>query len=110
MALHRERVAERRAERNVHRTDRPHRDTPAELRVRAAGIDASNCRAGCSSSTPAGTSGAQIGANGFDANGNFVARGLPRDANGDYPLARGTFFAPGAPRAFQVGARYTFGD
>jgi outer membrane receptor protein involved in Fe transport len=53
---------------------------------------------------------AQLGANGFDANGHFAARALPRDANGDYPVARGTFLAPGAPRAFWVGARYTFGD
>jgi len=53
---------------------------------------------------------AQLGALGFDAKGNFIARGLPRDANGDYPVARATFLAPGAPRALSVGLRYAFGD
>jgi outer membrane receptor protein involved in Fe transport len=53
--------------------------------------------------------GAQLGANGFDANGNFVARGLPQDANGDFPVSSGTFFAPGAPRAVSLGLRYSFG-
>ena len=56
------------------------------------------------------STGAQLGANGFDANGNFIARPLPVNANGDFPVSRGTFVAPGAPRAVWVGARYTFGD
>ena len=56
------------------------------------------------------SSGAQLGANAFDVQGNVSARALPRDANGDYPVSRGTFFAPGAPRAAWIGARYTFGD
>jgi len=55
------------------------------------------------------SSGAQLGANAFDAKGNVSARALPQDANGDYPVSRGTFFAPGAPRAAWVGVRYTFG-
>jgi outer membrane receptor protein involved in Fe transport len=54
--------------------------------------------------------GAQLGANAFDANGNFAARSLPVNANGDHPLRHGTFTAPGAPRAFGVGIRYTFDD
>ena len=54
--------------------------------------------------------GAQLGANGFDANGNFIARPVPRDANGDYPVSHGSFLAPGAPRAFRAGVRYAFGD
>lgn len=54
------------------------------------------------------SSAAQLGTNGFDAGGNFLARPLPRDANGDYPLPRSTFFAPGAPRAAFVGLSYAF--
>ena len=52
------------------------------------------------------SSAAQLGANGFDAVGNFAARPLPRDANGDYPIRHATFFAPGAPRAAFVGLSY----
>ena len=55
-------------------------------------------------------SAAQLGANGFDANGNFAARALPQDANGDYPVPRATFFAPGAPRAAWIGVRYALRD
>ena len=54
--------------------------------------------------------GAQLGADGFDVNGNYIARALPRNANSDYPVARATFLAPGAPRAVWVGARYAFGE
>lgn len=56
------------------------------------------------------SSAAQLGANGFDANGNFLARPLPRDANGDYPLAHSTFVAPGAPRAAWIGLSYALSD
>ena len=52
---------------------------------------------------------AQLGATGFDANGNFVARPIAANANGDRPLRSSTFFAPGAPRSFQLGLKYTFG-
>jgi outer membrane receptor protein involved in Fe transport len=52
----------------------------------------------------------QLGATGFDANGNFVARPFPVDANGNRPLVHSTFYAPGAPRSFFVGLRYTFGE
>ncbi len=52
---------------------------------------------------------AQLGATGFDANGNFVARPFAANANGDRPLRGSTFFAPGAPRSFQLGVKYTFG-
>ncbi|MDC8787161.1 TonB-dependent receptor [Roseateles koreensis] len=55
-------------------------------------------------------SAAQLGANAFDARGNFQARPLPQNAGGDYPLVHSTFFAPGAPRAAWVGVRYTFGE
>ena len=51
---------------------------------------------------------AQLGANGFDAAGNFRARAFPVDANGDYPVARGTFFAPGALRTAWAGVRLQF--
>jgi outer membrane receptor protein involved in Fe transport len=50
---------------------------------------------------------AQLGANGFDAQGHYIARPLPPNANGDYPLVRGTFLAPGAPRTGWVGLRVT---
>jgi len=52
---------------------------------------------------------AQLGATAFDANGNFVARPFAANANGDRPLVHGTFLAPGAPRALQLGLRYRFG-
>jgi outer membrane receptor protein involved in Fe transport len=51
---------------------------------------------------------AQLGATGFDANGNFVTQPFPEDANGDRPLVNSTFYAPGAPRTFWVGLRYDF--
>ena len=54
--------------------------------------------------------GAQLGANGFDANGNFVSRGLPRNAEGVWPVSSGTFLAPGAPRSAWIGLRYTLGS
>ena len=50
---------------------------------------------------------AQLGATGFDANGNFVARPLPRNGT-DYPVRSATFYAPGAPRSFLLGLRYRF--
>ncbi|MES3015987.1 MAG: TonB-dependent receptor, partial [Pseudomonadota bacterium] len=55
-------------------------------------------------------SAAQLGANAFDANGNFIARPLPPAANGEYPLRHGSFLAPGAPRGVWLGLRYAFGD
>jgi len=51
---------------------------------------------------------AQLGSNGFDANGNFSARPFPVNADGDYPLRGSTFLAPGAPRSVSVGVRYAF--
>jgi outer membrane receptor protein involved in Fe transport len=54
------------------------------------------------------SSAAQLGATGFDANGNFAARPFPADANGDRPLVHSTFYAPGAPRTFWFGVRYDF--
>jgi outer membrane receptor protein involved in Fe transport len=51
---------------------------------------------------------AQLGASGFNANGNFVARPFaPPAANNDV-VRHATFFAPGAPRSFWIGLRYTF--
>ncbi len=56
------------------------------------------------------SSAAQLGSTGFDAKGNFVARPFAADANGDRPLVKSTFYAPGAPRTFWVGLRYGFGS
>lgn len=56
------------------------------------------------------TTGGQLGANAFDARGNFVARALPRNAGGEFPVPRASFFAPGTPRTVWVGLRYTFGS
>ena len=53
---------------------------------------------------------AQLGATGFDAQGRFVAQPFPANANGNRPLLRSTFFAPGAPRSFWLGIRYAFGS
>jgi outer membrane receptor protein involved in Fe transport len=52
---------------------------------------------------------AQLGATGFDAQGHFLARPFAANANGDRPLLRSTFYAPGAPRTFWLGVRYAFG-
>ena len=54
------------------------------------------------------TTGGQLGINGFSANGSYVARALPQDANGNYPISRATLLSPGAPRTAWVGVRYTF--
>jgi len=51
---------------------------------------------------------AQLGATGFDANGNFVARPLGGSGADGYPLRQSTFYAPGAPRQVWVGLRYVF--
>jgi outer membrane receptor protein involved in Fe transport len=55
------------------------------------------------------TTGGQLGTNGFTVNGNYIARALPQDANGNYPISRATLLSPGAPRTAWVGVRYTFG-
>jgi len=55
------------------------------------------------------TTGGQLGTNGFTANGAYIARALPQDANGNYPVSRATLLSPGTPRTAWVGVRYTFG-
>ncbi len=52
-------------------------------------------------------SGAQLGATGFTAAGNFIARPYPL-INGEYPLQGVTFFAPGAPRGAWAGLAFRF--
>lgn len=51
---------------------------------------------------------AQLGATAFDAQGRFVARPFPANANGERPLVGSTFYAPGAPRSISLSARYEF--
>ena len=51
---------------------------------------------------------AQLGATGFDAQGNFVARPLPAYSTGDYAIPRATFYAPGAPRRYWAELRLRF--
>ena len=52
---------------------------------------------------------AQLGPTAFDANGNFVARPFAGPViDGERPLLSSTFFAPGAPRSVQIGARVRF--
>jgi outer membrane receptor protein involved in Fe transport len=52
---------------------------------------------------------AQLGATGFSADGNFLAR--PFAASGDNAsLVASTFYAPGAPRTIWAGLRYAFGN
>ena len=51
---------------------------------------------------------AQLGANGFAANGNFQARPFGGSAQAGYPLQHSTFYAPGAPRAISVALKYVF--
>jgi outer membrane receptor protein involved in Fe transport len=55
------------------------------------------------------TTGGQLGINGFTVNGAYIARALPANANGDFPVSRATLLSPGAPRTAWVGMRYTFG-
>lgn len=55
------------------------------------------------------TTGGQLGSNGFTASGSYIARGLPQNANGDYPVSRASLMSPGAPRTVWIGLRYTFG-
>jgi outer membrane receptor protein involved in Fe transport len=55
-------------------------------------------------------SAAQLGSTGFNAAGNFVARPFAGPiVAGERPITGSTFLAPGAPRAFWFGARYTVG-
>ena len=49
---------------------------------------------------------AQLGATGFDANGNFVAQPF---GPGEDALVNSTFYAAGAPRTIWVGLRYEIG-
>lgn len=51
---------------------------------------------------------AQLGATGFDAQGRFVARPFPANAEGERPRVGSTFYAPGAPRAWSAGVRWRF--
>ena len=50
---------------------------------------------------------AQLGATGFDARGNYLARPLGGSAADGYPLLHSTFYAPGAPRSIAITLRYT---
>jgi outer membrane receptor protein involved in Fe transport len=53
---------------------------------------------------------AQLGSTGFNAAGNFVARPFAGPVvDGERPLLGSTFVAPGAPRSYWVGMRYSFG-
>ena len=52
--------------------------------------------------------GAQLGATGFTAAGNFIARPFPVASNGAYPIVQTTFFAPAAPLGVTGGIRLTF--
>ena len=49
---------------------------------------------------------AMLGATGFTANGNFMAR--PFGPANNAAVVHSTFYAPGAPRTFLVGVRYAF--
>jgi outer membrane receptor protein involved in Fe transport len=52
----------------------------------------------------------QIAGTGFDDAGNFAAQPFAGPIIDDErPLAHATFYAPGAPRAYWMGVRYTFG-
>jgi outer membrane receptor protein involved in Fe transport len=53
---------------------------------------------------------AQLGSTGFNSAGSFVARPFAGPiVDGERPLLGSTFFAPGAPRAYWFGVRYSFG-
>ena len=55
--------------------------------------------------TPYNTA-AQLGATGFDAHGNYLARALGGSSASGFPVQQSTFHAPGAPRLIWVGLRY----
>jgi outer membrane receptor protein involved in Fe transport len=50
---------------------------------------------------------AQLGPTAFTSSGNFIARPFPA-VDGEFPLRRATFYAPGAPRSAWVGLRVSF--
>lgn len=50
----------------------------------------------------------KLGAAGFDASGNFVARPFGGSAASGYALRQSTFYAPAAPRRIWLGLRYQF--
>ncbi|MEP7312995.1 MAG: TonB-dependent receptor, partial [Pseudomonadota bacterium] len=53
--------------------------------------------------------GAQLGSTGFDGAGRFVARPFAGPVvDGERPLLGSTFYAPGAPRSYWLGVRYSF--
>lgn len=54
------------------------------------------------------STGAQLGSTGFDAAGRFVARPFAGPiVDGERPLLGSTFYAPGAPRSYWLGVRYS---
>ncbi len=53
------------------------------------------------------SSAALLGPSAFNGAGNFQARPFAA-VNGEFPVQHSTFFAPGAPRMFWVGVRYSF--
>ncbi len=55
-------------------------------------------------------SGAQLGSTGFNGAGNFVARPFAGPiVDGERRCSASTFFAPGAPRLYWAGVRYSIG-
>ena len=50
---------------------------------------------------------AQLGPNGITPAGTFIARPFP-PINGEFPIQQSTFYAPGSPRTFSAGTRFTF--
>jgi outer membrane receptor protein involved in Fe transport len=54
------------------------------------------------------STGAQLGSTGFDGAGRFVARPFAGPiVDGERPLLGSTFYAPGAPRSYWLGVRYS---
>jgi outer membrane receptor protein involved in Fe transport len=54
-------------------------------------------------------SASQLGATAFTATGSFIARPFAAPViDGERPLQQSTFYAPGAPRSYWLGLRYSF--
>ena len=51
--------------------------------------------------------GAQLGSTGFDSFGNFQARPFGGSQAAGYAIQSSTFYAPGAPRQFWIGLKYS---